>query len=262
MRVFRTSYRDKNGQTVQAKKWYIELRDHLQTVRRFPAFTDKGQSESLGRQIERLVNYRVSGEQPDAALSRWLEQIPARLRDRLAKIGLLDLSRAAAAKPLADHLADFQQALTDKGNTPAQIDLTISRVKRIIEGCKFHAWSDISADRVRRYLSELRSQAGLSKRTANFYLKTIKHFCSWMVKQRRASESPVACLDFVSVEGGDIRHARRALEPDVIRRLLEATQAAGLRFGMDGYQKSFALPFSNRNRLESKRTTNPDSIIV
>ena len=62
------------------KKWYIELRDHLQTVRRFPAFEDKRQSEALGRQIERLVRYKVSGEQPDPQLSQWLEQIPDRRR--------------------------------------------------------------------------------------------------------------------------------------------------------------------------------------
>jgi hypothetical protein len=49
MRVFRTSYKDKNGQKRIVQKWYVELRDHLETIRRFPAFTDKAQSEALGR---------------------------------------------------------------------------------------------------------------------------------------------------------------------------------------------------------------------
>jgi hypothetical protein len=40
MRVFTTTY-TQNGQRKTAKKWYIELRDHLETIRRFPAFTDK-----------------------------------------------------------------------------------------------------------------------------------------------------------------------------------------------------------------------------
>ena len=84
MRVFRTTYKDKNGQKKQAAKWYVELRDHLQTVRRFPAFTDKKQSEALGRQIERLIACKVSGEQPDPQMSRWLENIPERLRSILS----------------------------------------------------------------------------------------------------------------------------------------------------------------------------------
>ena len=108
MRVFRTSYRDKNGQKKIAAKWYIELRDHLQTVRRFPAFTDKRQSEALGRQIERLVACKVSGEQPDAQLSRWLENIPEKLLNNFARIGLLEPQRAAGGKPLREHLQDYR----------------------------------------------------------------------------------------------------------------------------------------------------------
>jgi len=94
-------YKDRSGKKRQTKNWYVELTDHLRIPQRFPAFEDKRQSELLGRQIERLVNYKVAGEQPDAQLSRWLEQIPPRLRNKLVKIGLLDSKRAAAGKPPA-----------------------------------------------------------------------------------------------------------------------------------------------------------------
>jgi len=238
MRLFKTSYRDKDGQTRQVKKWWVELRDHLQTVRRFSAFTDKTQSEALGRQIERLVRYRAAGEQPDAALSRWLEQIPGKLRQRFADIGLLDPERASGGKSLSEHLTDFQHALADKGNTTAQVEQTVAKVKRIVEGCKFRAWSDISAKAVSRFLSDLESTGGLSKRTRNYYLKAIKHFCRWMVRQRRASQSPLEYLDCVSVKAGDTRHERRALELDEIRRLLETTVTQPTRFGMSGYERA------------------------
>ncbi|MHC4621270.1 MAG: hypothetical protein ACYTEQ_26270 [Planctomycetota bacterium] len=103
MRVFRATYKDKDGRTKKVQKWWLELRDHLHVVRRFPGFTDKGQTELLGRQIERLVNYKVAGEQPDPQLTRWLEQMQDKLRERLVRIGLLDCSRAAAGKPLSEH---------------------------------------------------------------------------------------------------------------------------------------------------------------
>lgn len=238
MRVFRTSYRDRDGQKVQAKKWYIELRDHLQAVRRFPAFTDKAASAAFGRQIERLVRYRAAGEQPDAALSRWLERTPARLRQRFADIGLLDPERASGGKSLAEHLADFQKALADKADTKKQVGENVGKVKRIVEGCKFRAWSDISATAVSRYLSDLESTGGIGKRTRNNYLKAIKQFCRWMVKHRRASQSPLEQLDCVSLQAGDTRHERRALEPDEIRRLLDTTAAQPERFGMSGYERS------------------------
>ena len=45
------------------------------------------------------------------------------------------------------------------------------------------------------------------------------------------------------------RHDRRSLEPDEIRRLLEATQTAPERFGMDG--RSLIVSFGYRNGAET-----------
>jgi hypothetical protein len=195
MRLFKTTYRARDGQTRQARKWYIEVRDHLATVRRFPASTDKGQSEALGRQIERMVRCRAAGDQPDPQLSRWLEQVPDSLRRRFVSIGLLDSTRASAGRPLSEHIEDFEQALRDKGDTEQQAKQVVSRVRRVVEGCKFQTWTDIQASRVQRYIAELREgETGISCQTANFYLAAIKQFAAWMVSDRRASESPVAHL--------------------------------------------------------------------
>ena len=251
MRVFRTSYKDKGGVKRTAQKWYIELKDNLATVRRFPAFTDKAQSEALGRQIERLVRFRVSGDPLDAALSRWLEQIPDRLKNHFVRIGFLDAQRAAGGKLLSEHLADFKQNLLAKGNTAKHTELVTSRAKRIIEGCKFVVWTDISASKIQRYLAELRDGGnGISAQTFNFYLQAAKQFCRWMVQDRRASESPLQHLKGLNVRI-DRRHDRRALELDEIRRLLEATQAAGKRFGMTGYQRALLYRLAIETGLRS-----------
>jgi hypothetical protein len=137
MRLFRPKYKDNNGKTRTVKKWWVELRDHLGIVRRFGGFADKGQTELLGRQIERLVNYRVAGEQPDAQLSRWLEQVPTRLKDRFVSIGLLESARAAAAKPLKEHLGDFRKSL---GGTTKHAKHTVNTIVRMFDACKFGTW--------------------------------------------------------------------------------------------------------------------------
>jgi site-specific recombinase XerC len=80
-------------------------------------------------------------------------------------------------------------------------------------------------------------ETGLSKKTANYYLKAFQHFCRWMVEDRRAMTSPVAHLRAVQVDKQDLRRQRRPLEPVEVRRLLEATQAAEPRFGLTGHQK-------------------------
>jgi len=57
-----------------------------------------------------------------------------------------------------------------------------------------------------------------------------------MVTDRRAAEDPLRHLKAQTVI--EHTHKRRSLEPDEVRRLLEATRAGGSRFGMDGYQRA------------------------
>ena len=64
----------------KAERWYVEFKDHRDVTRRIPAFSDKTASAELGRKLERLVARRVAGEQPDSAMSKWLETLPAKLR--------------------------------------------------------------------------------------------------------------------------------------------------------------------------------------
>jgi len=115
MRVFKATYRDRQGRPRESKAWYVEFRDHLEAVRRLPAFTDRKQSEELGRKVERLVCCVSNREAPDLGLARWLESLPAKQRDVLARWGLLDAKTTAAGKPLADHLSDFRDTLLAKG---------------------------------------------------------------------------------------------------------------------------------------------------
>ena len=67
MRVFKAKYKSKNAGTKQTSKWYVEFRDHVERVQRIPGFTDRKQTEELGRKI--LDIYR----QPNKSFSELLE---------------------------------------------------------------------------------------------------------------------------------------------------------------------------------------------
>ncbi len=237
MRIFRSTYKGRDGKTHKTSKWYIEFRDHLLKTRRMPAFTDRRQSEALGRQVEKLVRFKVSGDALSIELMQWLECVPQKIREYFGKIGLINAERSASSKLLADHIAEFQQSLLDKGDTRKQSQLTMSRVRRIAKECKFTTWTDISASKVQRCVAKMQGD-GLSKKSANYYLKAFKHFCRWMCEDGRATESPVAHLKTVAVTRQDLRRVRRPLEPDEVRRLLEATRAAERRFNLTGHQRS------------------------
>jgi site-specific recombinase XerC len=256
MRVFRSTYKDRGGKTKKTAKWYIEMRDSLQIVRRFVGFTDKRQTEALGRRIEQLVATKISGEQPSAELSRWLEHVPTIMRERFAKVGLLDKSRVAGSRPLAEHLEDFRAHLEAKGNTADHVKKTVSRIRRVVKGAGFRTWTDLSANKVQRYLHGLRKgEAGLSAKTFNYYLQSVKQFCTWMVDERRASENPLSYLKAINAEM-DKRHPRRSLEVDEARALLRVAQQGPTCMGITGPERAmlYRLACESGLRLNELRS--------
>ncbi len=238
MRIFRATYKDRKERARESSKWYVEFRDHLQTVRRLAGFTDRKATEELGRNLERLVEMQLSGAGPDAPLARWLEALPVKMRENLTRIGLLDSKRAGASKPLAEHLEDFRKSLVAKETTAKYIKLTVSRVSKVLDGCRIVFWSDISASGVQNFLAELRGNGeGISVQTSNYYLQAAKQFCRWMVKDGRASESPLDYLDALNPRT-DRRHQRRALSVDECRNLIAAAMNGPVCFGMRGPERA------------------------
>jgi len=245
MKLRRMHY-TQDGQTKQAGKFYAVFCDYTEALRRVPLFADRKASEEMARKIERLNSIRASGGEMSGDLSKYVETMPPAIRNKLATWGILSTTRAAAGKPLADHIADWKAALLAKGNTLAYASLSANRVRKIIGGCGFKFWSDISASKLQSFLAGLRADRrkddetvvrGMSAASYNYYQRDAKSFCKWMVRDGRASESALTHLQGVNVRT-DRRHDRRALSPDELRRLLDSTAGAPERFGMSGADRA------------------------
>ena len=236
--------RDAQGQKVKrmSSKWYAVFVDWSEALRRLPLLDDKKASTELARKIDRLNSIRAGGDMMTADLTRYVETMPPGIRTKLAEWGILSAARVAAGKPLTDHVADWKRALLAKGNTPRHAELVTSRAANAFDSCGFRLWTDISASKLQSHLADLRAdrrkaddtvERGISAQTYNFYLQAAKQFCRWMVRDGRASESPLVHLQGLNVKT-DRRHDRRALSPDEMRWLLDVTAKAPERYGMRG----------------------------
>ena len=203
-----------NGKRVkkQSKCWYIKYRD-----------------------IEGIER-RVKGHK-SKALTR---QLAAKLENGLA------VKRVQIA--LNEHLKDFKQYLIDKGDTPDYVRLTNNRVKAILDGCKFHSISDVQASKIQHYLAERKQD--LSIKSCNYYLTAIKSFFNWLILDGRTDVNRIRHLKGQNTNI-DIRHARRALEPDEITRLLKTTAVSLERYGMSGYERSLLYRFAIETGLRA-----------
>jgi site-specific recombinase XerC len=125
-----------------------------------------------------------------------------------AAAGILNISRVALSQNVRRH------ALPASGNGKAR------RLPR----------STVEA------LASLQAQ-GVSLETVNHYLRALRSFCRWMVPRRMPS-NPLAGLKLLNAQV-DVRHARRELRVDELRRLLEATgQSAKVWRGLTGEDRA------------------------
>jgi integrase len=279
MAVFRCRYTDKRtGKTRKSGNWYFDVKDHSGRVRRIPGFVDKGATEEMRRHVERLVSLRVVKQPPDQQLSAWLETAPQKLAQKLGEWGIIDPRHLPHGKALLDHVKDFRQSIIADGGTEAYADLTAGRVREIIRSCKFTYYSDISASAVHELLAE-RRRAGrptdhsvpanqkwrcsrpMSVQTSNFYLSKFKQFCTWMVDDNRAMQSPVGHLDQLNV-AVDRRHDRRNLSADELSRLLITAMTGGVNHKMDGTSRAllYRVAMETGFRRNELNSLTPDSI--
>ena len=230
-----------NGKRIrkQSQCWYIDYKDADGTRKRVKGFKDKQATAQLAAKLEKEAE--------------------------LAQAGIIDKYKEHRLRPLSEHIEDFEQSLLAKGGTVKNVKLVKSRVRRVFDECKFIFWNDLQASKVQQTISGLRkyvkTKAGvkdsgkISAQTYNFYLKSVKQFCKWMVQDGRASESPVKHLQTINVRV-DRRHDRRALETDELRRLLEVTKAAPKRFGATGYERALLYRFAAYTGLRANEIRN------
>jgi integrase/recombinase XerD len=160
----------------------------------------------------------------------------------LERLGVLNPCQAQERRPLLEHLEDYERYLRDRNASAGYVRESIDRIARILVGCGFRRVRDISASALTSYLADLRGQ-GRGVTTTNTYLRLFKGFVSWMVRDRRTSENPVAHLRRLPPEPHLCRE-RRALTEDEARLLVAKAEQGPRRFGMTGPHRALAYKFA------------------
>jgi integrase len=185
------------------------------------------------------------------------ERIARDLENRVAlrREGLVDPKaesyRDHEAKPLTEHIVDWQADKTAKGHSPEHVDQTADRVRRLvavmfeadpdkIDGKRLDRkeqeavrqeiarlvrkarLSNVTTERVQSALARFR-EAGRSAQTCNHYRACVRAFLRWAWKMGRLRETPLVGLTGYNAKE-DRRHDRRTLALEELRRLIDAAQ--------------------------------------
>ena len=164
--------------------YLIQYRDHLGKRRTVQGFTDKGCTEELAAKLESEARLRTSG-------------LIDPMQDKIAE---------HKQTPIEGHLAEFEESLSD--NTQKYVKLTMTRVRRIVEGCGFVSLAAIDGEPVQAFLRKLRREEDLGHRTYNHYLQAMDAFCYWCLASKRLIANPIIGLERLNT-ATDVRHKRR-----------------------------------------------------
>ncbi len=191
MRLYKATYKDRNGKQRKSAKWYLDFSDHNQLRHKIPAFADKRTSEAFGRNIEALINCRLSGLDPDVKLNQWIETLPDNLLKKFVSWGIIEGQRTEITKPLKEHISDYTRVLKAKGRSKDYVGRIQNRLLKVISDCRFYYFRDITKSALEIYVGKL-IKDGSSSTTAGHYLDSIKTFLNWAEQDQRIIRNPIA----------------------------------------------------------------------
>ena len=186
---------------LESPGYTIEFFDHNgQRKRHSTRCTDRDAVERLAGELEKNAMFRRDGLIDPA-------------QERLAQ---------EARRPLADHQADYERFLIDKGNTSKHVAETMRSIRRVVELCSAQTAADLTGPAVMKAIGTLRD-GGASARTSNSYLTAVKGMTRWLWRHKRMADDSLCALTPFN-EDADRRHVRRELDVEEINRLLAETE--------------------------------------
>ncbi len=196
-------FKRKKNKNDKHAPYYFNYTDHTGRRRMKKGYTDKGETQRLLDRMELEAGLRRSG------------QIDSH-QEELAKL------RQSAVEP---HLVEFEQSLTRRKKSAKHVKLVMSRVRCIVQGCKFQQIGSITRTAVERFLADHRDETKCGHRTSNHYAQAFQQFCRWLYENGRVASNPVIRLPRLNNEV-DVRHKRRALSSVEIVKLLESARTS------------------------------------
>ena len=173
-----------------------------------------------------------------------------KIRKRVRQIldGTLDTvdEKLATSRKVAlhKHLQEYEESLETTDCTKKHIRLTMSRIRTVINGCRFDSLSRLEAHPAQLFLSRFVKEKKLGPKTYNHYAQALAAFGYWLEELGRIKANPFKHIKRrkASLE---IRHRRRALPPEEMSKLVMSAVTSGCTVqSYDGLQRGRAYLMS------------------
>jgi len=254
--IFKRKHWNPAGRLVEAETHTVAFVDNTDPTRprgiqrQVPGYASAAASEELGRALDKLVGLRRGREPLPPDLQRFFDALPVQVRAKLGRWGLLSVAAEAAKRGLDEHVRAYEAALRlgvasakQRGRpaTTVHVQKAGNRVRELIRRTGAKSFGDLAPAAVAKALRELQTRGrrvkGIGSKTAAHYFGALFAFLEWSRREKLIVTNPLA--DAAKPDAtADKRHARRALEPDEVRRAVVAAEDGPERYRMPGASRA------------------------
>ena len=180
-------FKRKRDRSRKNSSWFIAYSDENGVSRTVKGCPDKAATEGIARKLESDAEQRRRG----------------------VIDGKSDGYVTHGKRPLEEHVHDFGGMMEAKESTAKHVLMTCRFVRELARMTGITSLRDLTSNVIQTAMSQLRED-GLSARTVNSYLRGVKSFTRWLVKDGRIQHDPLTHLSSLN-EKTDRRRVRRAL---------------------------------------------------
>jgi integrase len=168
-----------------------------------------------------------------------------------------EADRLAIAECLTAFESDLRAGRVRRGKrkavSRAHADLTMGRVRKIVEGCGLKRANDLATDAVNRLLDRLQETGDIrTQQTRKHHERAIKSFSRWLAATERLDRDPLARLEVTCVEAADVVHGRTAFTTEEIQGIVAAARGGPIYRGLTGEQRALLYVLSATTGLRAK----------
>ncbi len=160
-----------------------------------------------------------------------------------------DADRQAIDECLAAFESDLRAGRVRRGKrkpvSRTHADLTMGRVRKIVEGCGARRAGDLSTDAVNRLLDRLQQEQEIrTAQTRKHYERAVKSFSRWLAATGRLDRDLLDRLDVTYVDASAVVHPRGAFRPEEVEAIADAARKGPARRGLSGEQRALLYVFA------------------
>ena len=157
-------------------------------------------------------------------------------------------------------LNGWKQSIEARNKTADHVKHSVSRVKRIIEGCGFVFWRDMvkpgAETLARSFLEKLRKDGKVSTITIGDHVRDLKSFCRWLYTEGYAGGRALADMRGPTLDEAKAdEDTRRPLSVEEMAVLLAwtASDRAPFRYDLTGNERALLYRFAFESGIRPKQ---------